>query len=171
MPFLFQYNTCFYLSASLYKVCICDLSISIQHLFLFISLRSCKRNFRSRISIQHLFLFIGVSEEERLIRQQFQYNTCFYLSKTTESKIQWLQKFQYNTCFYLSQTNFNKKGARKNFNTTLVFIYRRTSGCICEGAVISIQHLFLFILKLPAWPLLFLFISIQHLFLFIRMGC
>ena len=54
----------------------------------------------------------------------FQYNTCFYLSFLSPNYGRSFLPFQYNTCFYLSDEMEEKSYKKKNFNTTLVFIYQ-----------------------------------------------
>ena len=56
---------------------------------------------------------------------------------------------------------------RINFNTTLVFIYLWHRNKNSKQSGISIQHLFLFIMKMPVLMAMDFLISIQHLFLFI----
>ena len=97
----------------------------------------------------------------------FQYNTCFYLSFLSPNYGRSFLPFQYNTCFYLSDEMEEKSYKKKNFNTTLVFIYRPWPLGRTWSLIISIQHLFLFIKWRICHNTERRNISIQHLFLFI----
>ena len=89
----------------------------------------------------------------KFVATVFQYNTCFYLSIRQRSLKVQKGRFQYNTCFYLSHLAVGKAPRMspisiqhlflfilfekcritsiKNFNTTLVFIYRRGLWLFC----------------------------------------
>ena len=120
----------------------------------------------SYISIQHLFLFIMSWLRERKGEDHFNTTLVFIYRKVACGASGFLE-FQYNTCFYLSLYSINNPFPNTNFNTTLVFIYHVKFIQNGLELMISIQHLFLFILSASIDIETDLRISIQHLFLFI----
>ena len=97
------------------------------------------------ISIQHLFLFIiWVWSGMRELRK-FQYNTCFYLSTKLLVEGKEEEEFQYNTCFYLSFSNVWVSFSIQKFQYNTCFYLSTWWRWNLHLKMISIQHLFLFI--------------------------
>ena len=128
-------------------ICICcKYKSCTTHVFIYRGERSAQRDVH-RILIQLLFLFILNKNGTKNFLKTFQYNSCFYLSSCCRMdvsihkliSIQLLflfiflligefivrNLFQYNSCFYLSPSMYPSKVPCANFNTTLVFIYRK----------------------------------------------
>ena len=98
---LFQYNSCYCLSArkeTIRRTWI----ISIQLLLLFILHPRCNILAWVLISIQLLLLFICNWIHNQKVAGQFQYNSCYCLSRKISYSWYSNRKFQYNSCYCLS---------------------------------------------------------------------
>ena len=134
--FVFQYITCYSLSANIYRgvpewlefqyITCYSLSekrhnrtarkrVSIHHMLLFIVISLIDQPSLNDVSIHHMLLFILTSNSTSCLIWWFQYITCYSLSVIANMTVNQIHLFQYITCYSLSALWIERDRGKKLF--------------------------------------------------------
>ena len=120
--FVFQYITCYSLSANIYRGV--PEWLEFQYITCY-SLSDCGRiaSVYHLVSIHHMLLFIHGSNSTSCLIWWFQYITCYSLSVIANMTVNQIHLFQYITCYSLSLYSPFVRFSEIGFNTSHVTLY------------------------------------------------
>ena len=112
--FVFQYITCYSLSANIYRGV--PEWLEFQYITCY-SLSDCGRiaSVYHLVSIHHMLLFIHGSNSTSCLIWWFQYITCYSLSVIANMTVNQIHLFQYITCYSLSALWIERDRGKKLF--------------------------------------------------------